>query len=164
MAISVRVYQPSDAVLAKMAGLIEMQSEWRIIRVDSFRRVVMPNLDRSRVYMVAVDGSACSCRCGQHGGMCAHRLAAASVAAEAALAASAAEADPGLATDAEIDVVASGIYADARGRDEARKRVMDAMFDDGIEAMDRAIAKQREATGGFGRALVPGLQIADEVS
>lgn len=69
---------PSESVLAKKNGLLAMQGEWRTVRDPKTgqRVIVMPNLTETRVYYVEPAGKACSCMAGQHGTLCAHRLAA----------------------------------------------------------------------------------------
>lgn len=66
---------PSASVLAKKASLLEKRDEWRTIRCNGMRRVVMPNETGSRVYLVDPRGKACNCKAGQFGTLCAHRLA-----------------------------------------------------------------------------------------
>lgn len=69
---------PSATVLAKKAELVQQADQWRTVRdaKTGQRVIVMPNCDGSRVYYVQPDGKACSCKAGQHGIICAHRLAA----------------------------------------------------------------------------------------
>ena len=70
---------PSASVQAKSRALLEMRSQWATVRDarSGQRRIVMPSLtENGRVYYVHPTGDACSCKAGQNGLMCGHRLAA----------------------------------------------------------------------------------------
>lgn len=70
---------PSASVQAKSRALLEMRAEWRTVhdKRTGQRRIVMPSLtENGRVYYVHPRGDACSCKAGQNGLYCGHRLAA----------------------------------------------------------------------------------------
>jgi hypothetical protein len=70
---------PSASVQAKSRALLEIRADWSVIRdkATGQRRIVMPSLTNDgHVYYVETMGKACSCKAGQHGLMCGHKLAA----------------------------------------------------------------------------------------
>lgn len=111
------VYTPSAEVQRKKTALLEMRSEWRIVRCQSMRRVVMPNEDRSRVYRVDPQGRACNCDAGRHGQLCAHRLAIIEANHRDALTAWVDDQDraTGVASEAEVDLLCAEIAGRLRG-------------------------------------------------
>lgn len=77
---------PSPSVVARAACLLEARSTWATIRHQGMRRVVIPS-DSGSVYYVDPQGRACSCKAGQRGLYCSHRLAVTEAANHDALAA-----------------------------------------------------------------------------
>jgi len=126
---------PSASVLAKKAALLEMQGEWRTVRdkATGERSIRMPNLTGTHVYKVHPQGKACSCKAGQHGILCAHRLAAIERANHEALATWTSEvAAPSVAASTKKDYrgvfgfcAAKGCQEDAaRGEDYCERHVL----------------------------------------
>lgn len=70
---------PSSSVLAKKNALLANRFDrtlgWSTIRHKGYRRVVMPNLCGTRVYLLDPQGRTCNCKDGVNGLLCSHRLA-----------------------------------------------------------------------------------------
>lgn len=70
------VYQPTASQWASAATHLENRSEWRTVRLDGVRYVVLVSGNSGRVYMVRADARGCGCLWSQRAATpCSHRLA-----------------------------------------------------------------------------------------
>lgn len=76
MAVQTRAYTPTASQWASAATHLEQRSEWRTVRIDGVRYIVLVSGNSGRVYMVRADGRGCGCLHSQRAATpCSHRIA-----------------------------------------------------------------------------------------
>lgn len=87
MTTATTVYTPTASQQASAALHLSLRDEWRVVRVDGERYIVLTSGKSGHVYHVRADGRGCSCPWSQRtGSPCSHRLAIIAAAHQDALA------------------------------------------------------------------------------